>query len=179
MQAILETERLSLRPLMLADSPAIFAIMSDAEAMRFWDCAAFKDPETVAEIVAAQIAEVDAGRALYWAVCLDGAAIGSCDLSEIDHRHSRAEIGFLFARPYWGNGFAQEAVRAIAAYAFGTLGLARLWARIHARNEAARRLLSRLGFSYEGTLRGHVIREGVARDCLIYGRLCGDAEGPR
>jgi RimJ/RimL family protein N-acetyltransferase len=51
------------------------------------------------------------------------------------------------------------------------LGLERLWARFHAGNEASRRLLERLGFAYEGTLRSHIVRDGERRDCLIYGRL--------
>ncbi len=167
------TERLTLRPLAPSDTDAIFAMMSDPETMRFWDWPAFTERETVAEIVAAQIADVREGRALYWAVALspDGPAIGSCDLSEIDRHHRRAEVGFLFDRAHWGNGYASEAMAAVVARAFDRLELRRLWARFHAGNEASRNLLERLGFSYEGTLHGHVIREGVRRDCAIYGRM--------
>ena len=169
MIAILETERLHLRPLSRADSPAIFRIRSDAEAMRFWDWPAAKDPRAVDETVAAQIDDMEAGRSLYWAACLNDAAIGCCDLSEIDAHHGRAELGYIFARPYWGHGFAKEAMAAVVGYAFGTLGLWRLSARIHSKNEASRRLLTRLGFSYEGTLAGYVVRDGARRDCQIYG----------
>jgi len=169
MVAIIETERLHLRPLSRGDSAAMFRIRSDPETMRFWDWPAAKDAGVVADTVAAQIDDMEAGRAIYWAVCLEDAAIGCCDLSEIDRHHARAEMGYVFGRPYWGNGFAQEAMKAIVDYAFGTLGLERLYARIHAKNEASRRLLTRLGFSYEGTLRGHVVRDGARRDCQIYG----------
>jgi ribosomal-protein-alanine N-acetyltransferase len=58
----------------------------------------------------------------------------------------------------------------IVAFAFGELELERLSARCHAGNEASRRLLEKLGFSYEGTLLGHVLRDGERRDCLLYGR---------
>jgi RimJ/RimL family protein N-acetyltransferase len=54
------------------------------------------------------------------------------------------------------------------------MGLARLWARFHAGNEASRRLLERLGFTYEGTLRRHILRDGERRDCILYGRLKAD-----
>jgi ribosomal-protein-alanine N-acetyltransferase len=165
------TERLTLRPLAPSDTDAIFTMMSDPQTMRFWDWPAFTERETVAEIVAAQIADMREGRALYWAVALspDGPAIGSCDFSEIDRHHRRAEVGFLFSRDHWGNGYASEAMAAIVARAFDRLELRRLWARFHTRNEASRRLLERLGFSHEGTLRAHVLREGVGRDCAIYG----------
>jgi ribosomal-protein-alanine N-acetyltransferase len=166
----LRTSRLTLRPLVPADAPALFAIMRDAATMRFWDWPPFTDTETVEEIVAAQIADMDAGNALYWSVCRDGAVIGCCDLSEIDRHHARAEVGFLFGRGHWGQGFALEAMGAIRDHAFDTVGLERLWARFHAGNEKSA-LLERVGFSYEGTLRGHVLREGTRRDCVLYGRL--------
>ncbi|HTQ15303.1 MAG TPA: GNAT family N-acetyltransferase [Rhizomicrobium sp.] len=170
---ILRTSRLVLRSLRQGDSEAVFALMSDDEAMRYWDWPALRDHETVAEIVSRQIAGMDEGTALYWAVELAGPGtfLGVCDLSEIDRRHRRAEVGFLFGRAWWGNGYAFEAMSAIVAHAFGPLDLRRLWARFHDGNESSRRLLERLGFAYEGMLRGHIVRDGAPRDCLIYGRL--------
>jgi [ribosomal protein S5]-alanine N-acetyltransferase len=170
---ILRTERLVLRPLAPRDAEPLYAIMSDDETMRFWDWPAFTDYTTVAEIVAGQIADMAVGRSAYWAVSLasGGPVFGACDLSEIDARQRRAELGFLFNRAWWGNGYAVEAMAAVVTYATETLGLERLWARLHAGNEGSRRLLERLGFSYEGTLAGHIVRDGARRDCLIYGRL--------
>ena len=106
----------------------------------------FTDPETVDEVVRAQIADTEAGSALYWAVALEanGPAIGCCDLSEIDRHHGRAEVGFLFSRATWGHGYALEAMTAIVDCAFGDLDLVRLWARFHAGNERSRALLERL-----------------------------------
>ncbi len=173
MSAIIETERLHLRPLCLADAPAIFRMRSDPETMRFWDSPPAKDPHNVAGIVAAQIGDMECGHAIYWAVCVADTAIGCCDLSDIDRIHGRAEIGYIFARNVWGNGFAGEAMKSVVGYGFGPLGLHRLYARMHAGNEASRRLLTRLGFSHEGTLRGHVVRDGARRDCRIYGLLRG------
>ena len=171
MVAIIETERLHLRPLSTADAPAIFRMRSDSETMRFWDWPPAKNQSDVSETIAAQIDDMESGRSIYWAICLEDNAIGCCDLSEIDRQHTRAEIGYIFARNYWGQGLAQEAMKAVVGYAFGALELQRLYARIHAKNEASRRLLTRLGFSYEGTLRSHVVRDGARRDCQIYGLL--------
>jgi RimJ/RimL family protein N-acetyltransferase len=112
---------------------------------------------------------------LWWAVALSaaGPAIGECDLSDIDRHNRRAEVGFLFAKAYWGQGYASEALGRVIAHAFHEVGLERLWARFHDGNDASRRLLERLGFAYEGRLRAHVVRDGERRDCLIYGLLCG------
>jgi len=173
MAPFLMTPRLTLRPLAKRDVDAVFAMMSDDETMRFWDWPAFRDRETVAEIVAAQLDDMESGNAHYWAVALtpEGHAIGSCDLSDIDRHHARAEVGFLFSRPHWGNGYAREAMEAVTAFSFEDLNLKRLWARFHTGNAASQRLLERLGFSREGTLRQHIVRDGVRRDCEIYGRM--------
>jgi RimJ/RimL family protein N-acetyltransferase len=164
-----------LRPIAAADAEAVFAIMSDDETMRFWDWPALRDYATAAEIVAGQIAEMAEGHSLYWAAKLApaGPVIGICDLSQIDRRQRRAELGFLFNRGWWGNGYAAEAMAAIVDYAFGELGVERLWARLHAGNEASCRLLERLGFVHEGMLRGHIVRDDARRDCDIYGKLRG------
>ena len=174
MTPFLTTPRLTLRPLALHDTDAMFTMLSDDETMRFWDWPAFKDREVVNDVVAAQLRDVDAGTAMYWAVALTpkGEAIGSCDLSDIDRHHKRAEVGFLFSRAYWGNGYAREAMQAIVDFATEDLRIARLWARFHTGNAASQRLLERLGFSREGTLRGHVVRDGARRDCEIYARMC-------
>jgi len=173
MTPIIDTDRLHLRPLAARDAEALFAIMSDAEAMRFWDWPPFRELQTVREIVAGQIVTMEGGQACYWAACLKGtgAAIGTCDLSDIDRHNRRAEVGFAFHRSYWGNGYALEAMTAVVAHAFTEMDLERLGARLHAANHASRRLLERLGFSYEGRLVGHVLREGQRRDCLMYGLL--------
>jgi ribosomal-protein-alanine N-acetyltransferase len=173
MTPFLMTPRLTLRPLAKRDVDAVFAMMSDVETMRFWDWPAFRDRETVADVVDAQLDDAQSGNALYWAVALtpEGEAIGSCDLSDIDRHHARAEVGFLFSRSHWSNGYAREAMEAVIALAFEELNLQRLWARFHTSNAASQRLLERLGFSREGTLRQHIVRDGMRRDCEIYGRM--------
>jgi len=173
MPLILTTDRLYLRPIAIADAEALFEARGDAEVMRYWDWPPQDSADAVRAVFAAHVPEPDRGTILWWAVALsaDGPAIGECDLSEIDRHHARAEVGFLFARRHWGKGYAREAMEAVIAYGFGELGLERLWARFHDGNDASRRLLERLGFTYEGTLKGHVVRDGARRDCHVYGCL--------
>jgi len=169
----LTTERLFLRPIAVSDAEALFEARGDATVMRYWDWPAQDSVAAVREIFSAHIPELSDGATLWWVAALtpDGPAIGECDLSEIDRHHRRAEVGFLFARRHWGKGYASEAMEAVIAHAFGELDLERLWARFHEGNDASKRLLERLGFTYEGTMRSHIVRDGARRDCLIYGRL--------
>jgi ribosomal-protein-alanine N-acetyltransferase len=169
---ILETERLRLTPLAEADAGHIFPLMRDAEVMAFWDMPETDDPDMIADIVAGQVEEMAAGAACYWAMrtLTDDQFVGVCDLSEIDRRHKRAEVGFMLGRDAWGQGFALEAMQAVLAYA-ASAGLRRLLARTHLGNRRSDSLLEKLGFQEEGLLRGHVLREGDRRDCRLFGLL--------
>ncbi len=167
----LQTSRLVLRPLRSGDAAALFAIMSDAEAMRFWDRPALARPALAAEIVDSQLAAMEDGGFLYWTVWRGDDAIGSIDLSNIDSAHGRAQTGFLFRRDQWGAGYAREALGAVLGYGFAARRLARIEARIQTGNDRAARLLTSLGFAREGVLRGHVLRDGIRRDCAIFGLL--------
>jgi ribosomal-protein-alanine N-acetyltransferase len=170
---ILETSRLRLRPMQPADAGDLHHIMSDAEVMAFWDTSQVESLELTTAILDGQLAEVAGNKAVYWAMELreSGAFIGSCDLSEVDRRHNRAEVGFIIAREYWGGGYTQEAMSAVIDHAAQMLRLQRLTARTHLGNVRSVRLLERLGFTQEGLLRGYVDRDGERRDCLMFGLL--------
>ena len=168
---ILKTERLWLKPLSAADADALFVILSDAAAMAFWHSAPLVRSATAAEIIAGQIAAMADGHFLYWTVWRGQDAIGSVDLSNLDFIHHRGEIGFLFRRDQWGQGYGREAVGAVVAHAFGPLKLERLEARMLAENRRAKKLVQHLGFQPEGRLSGHVLRDGVRQDVDVFGRL--------
>ena len=63
---ILETERLSLRPLTAPDAELLFPLLSDPEVMAHWDIAEVDDPDLVRVIVEGQVAAADAGKAVHW-----------------------------------------------------------------------------------------------------------------
>ncbi|MBS0469714.1 MAG: GNAT family N-acetyltransferase [Proteobacteria bacterium] len=168
----LQTPRLHLRPVRPNDAADLFIARGDAEVMRWWDRPPQNSVDEVRSIIANHAAEIDAGTVQWWAVALTprGPAIGEVDLSEIDAHHRRAEVGYLFRREAWGKGYAFEAMTRVLRYGAEELGIERFAARLHDGNDASRRLIERLGFSYEGRLRGHVRRDGARRDCLLYGR---------
>jgi RimJ/RimL family protein N-acetyltransferase len=167
----LRTARLFLSPLRQDDHTDLFTVMSDPEVMRYWDWPAHDSIATTAGVVAGELEEVAAEKSLYSAIRtnINGPAIGTCDLSEIDQRHKRAEVGFMLARACWGKGYAFEAIKAVIAHATEVLGIELLGARTHAGNDRSEMLLKRLGFTVEGTLRGHVVRDGVRRGCWVFG----------
>ena len=169
---ILETERLRLEPLLAHDADSLFPVMGDPEVMAYWDLPEVDDPDLVATIVQSQVDAMAAGRSLHWAMrTLDGRALlGSCDLSEIDRWHRRAEVGFMLGRDAWGQGYALEAMTTVVAFA-ASGGIRKLTARTHLGNRRSETLLQKLGFTEEGLLRGHILRDGERRDCRVFGLL--------
>jgi len=170
---ILNTERLRLRPLNPGDARAVHLMMSDAEVMAYWDVGKVEDPAATGDIVQRQLTEMEAERGFLWSMerLGDHTFVGVCDLSEIDRRHARAEVGFMAGRAFWGEGYTLEAMHAIIAYAAISLRLRRLEARTHIGNVRSIRMLERLGFKREGLMRGYVERDGERRDCLLFGLL--------
>ena len=83
----------------------------------------------------------------------------------------RAEVGYALARSAWGRGYVSEALAPLVAYAFDEMDLNRLDAVIDPRNTASAKVVSRLGFMHEGTLRERYIVRGEKTDSAIYGLL--------
>lgn len=169
---ILETERLILTPVTAADADLVYPVMADPEVMAHMDSVEVDDPDQTLAFVEGQVGEMERHEAIYWSVRLaaDGTYLGSCDLSDIDWRHHRAEVGFVLARPAWGQGYAYEAMQAVLGHA-ATQGIERLWARTLVGNNASDKLLLKLGFEQEGYMRGHVDRDGDRRDVRLWGML--------
>jgi len=92
----------------------------------------------------------------------------------IELEHRRAELGYWIGRPWWGNGFATEAARAVVGQAFAGLGLARVFAHHFVSNPASGRVMQKIGMRQEGVLRRHVIKWGRCEDLVVYGILPDD-----
>lgn len=96
---------------------------------------------------------------------------GMVSLTDVDYRRSSAEVGYWLAPAVQGHGYATEAVGRVAAYAFDTLGLARLEAHVDAPNEASVGVLESVGFVREGTRREVRRLDGNRVDAHVYGLL--------
>jgi len=162
---ILNTGRLILRPQQQADAPALFAMLSDDRAMRFWNRAPITRLAVVEELVREQQAAMAEGLCRYWTLIRDGEAIGSVDLSLI--QDGSAELGFLLRPDCWGAGLATEAVGAVIAHGFGALGLTHVTAAAQRENHAAARVLEKNGFRLTLS-RPVLLAHGQNRDCSFY-----------
>lgn len=104
----------------------------------------------------------------------DGKIIGTFLVFKYDEGSARAEIGYVLGRPYWGQGYMQEALAAFVDHAFNGMGLRRLEAEVNPENAASCKLLERAGFRKEGTLRMRWAAKGKTYDVNAYGLLADD-----
>lgn len=174
----LRTERLRLRPFREDDEQALFAIYSDAQVSRYLPRGPWTDIVSARERIARDIAGMASGDSVRLALerVEDGLVIGDCCLFEFNHQCRRAELGYAQLRSAWGNGYIDEALRAVVEMAFTALDLNRLEADIDPRNVASGKSLERLGFVKEGHLRERWIVEGEVSDTGLYGLIRSDWE---
>lgn len=98
--------------------------------------------------------------------------IGGIGLHRQDDVYRRsAEIGYWLALPFWGQGIATRAVRALSDWAFANLDLVRLYAGVFETNPASARVLEKAGFTLEARHRQQITKDGRSFDELLYAKL--------
>ena len=101
--------------------------------------------------------------------------LGWASYMRIEPRHRVIEIGsILFTPALQRTAGATEAMYLMARHVFEDLGYRRYEWKCDARNEPSRRAALRLGFSFEGIFRQHMIVKGRNRDTAWYAMLDGE-----
>lgn len=143
---ILETERIYLRELMWTDYKALCEILQDEETMYAYE-GAFSDAE-VQEWLDRQISRYKKWGFGLWAVILKETdeMIGQCGLTMQPWKDREVlEIGYLFNRSHWHNGYATEAAKACKKYAFEVLEAGEVCSIIRDTNTASQNVALRNG----------------------------------
>lgn len=175
----LHTDRLLLRPFTDADADELFALQSDAEVLRYWDSPPWTDRTQATRFLEScrQLADSGKGARVVIERRSDQAFLGWCTVNSWNPGFRSASLGYCLTRAAWGNGYATEAGRALLQWAFTTLDLNRVQAEADTRNTASGRVLEKLGFLLEGTLREDCIVNGDVSDSWVYGLLRRDWTG--
>ena len=171
----LQTERLILRGFTLDDAPRVQQLAGDRAIAATTAFIPHPYPDGEAERwICTHREELEKGRSVDFAITLRDREelVGACGLV-IRKIHRRAEIGYWIGKPYWGNGYATEAVRAVIGYGFSR-GLNRIFAECYHINPASGRVLQKAGMRHEGTKRQHMMKWGELMDCEVYGILASE-----
>ncbi len=149
-EIVLETDRLRLRRFRREDVDAVFAIIGDEVAMRYYP-KTFDRHDAVDWIERNLRRYTVNGHGLF-AVTLKGSdqVIGDCGVirQEIEGG-PQLEVGYHFRRDHWGHGYATEAARACMGLAFSSLGARKVISLIRPENVPSRRVAERNGMQVE------------------------------
>ncbi len=170
---VLTTERLLLRRLTAADLDNLFAYTSDPEVAKY-----IRRPlhHSRADAKAYFTTFLDAyrqGDVAPWGIehRRDRGIIGTCGFLYWSSEHARSQVYYALARPYWGQGYMPEAVRAVLTFGFETMQLNRIDGTCWVENAASARVLEKVGMHVEGILRQFVFVKGAFRDIRWYSLL--------
>jgi [ribosomal protein S5]-alanine N-acetyltransferase len=153
---MLETPRLLLTEIGPGDLDDIARLYADPEVMRFIGDGSPDGREASAAWVDRAVNHWREHGFGTWCVRLRSTDefMGRASLTKQKFEGGRdAEIGYLLATAYWGQGYATEAAKAVRDHAVDFLGFRRLVALIDADNAASKRVAIKLGMAYERKVR--------------------------
>jgi len=143
---VLETKRLALRAPRLEDAKTVAALANDRRIAE--NTARIPHPYKVSDAESFITgANKSGGEAAFLTTLHDDTIIGACGLMDQD---GTPELGYWLGVPYWGKGYATEAMHAVIDYAFSDLGHEALQAGARVTNPASRRVLEKCGFQWTG-----------------------------
>ena len=149
--AILESERLILRPPRPADIPDMAVWLGDYDVAKMTSRVPHPYGEADAEdFVAQRGLHRDGG--LHWCFTVqrktDGLFLGGVGL----HLEPDGwEMGYWLGKPFWRNGYASEAARRMLHFAFAVLDVPVVWAGWFHDNPASGHVLAKLGARHRGS----------------------------
>lgn len=164
----LRTARLFLRPIEVRDAPIIARLAGDrrvadmtgriphpyslVDALRWID--EVKDAWSTGE-KATFVIERSSDHQIVGVISISG--------------ESHAEVGYWIGVPYWGKGYATEALREIVRHAFMAHGVEDIEAGHFPDNPASGRVMEKVGMLLRGVEPGALRRAGGSHDKVIYG----------
>ena len=166
---VLTTERLTLRPWRESDLKDFYEYAKVEGVGRMAGWVAHRDIEESRMILDSFIKHKKT-----FALEHNGKVIGSLGIEEYNEENfpelgalQGREIGYVLSKDYWGRGLMPEAVRAVIAYLFDTVGLDFITVGHFDWNRQSRRVIEKSGFRYVKTVK-HETRYHTVEDCMAY-----------
>ena len=173
---ILRTKRLLLRKLLKSDAVDMFEYSRDPNVTKYLLWEPHDSLKYTARYLAYLQGRYRVGEFYDWAV-IDRRTmkmIGTCGFTSFDFHNNSAEVGYVLNPSFWHHGIAAEALNEVLHFAFVILGLNRVEARYMVGNNGSRRVMEKVGMTFEGVLRGAVYAKGRYVSVGVCSILRGD-----
>lgn len=172
----LQTERLILRPIAVEDADDVFAACSNPNLTRF---TLFDTHRTVADslhfvreyALANYLEMVPDPFAITLMNDVEPRVVGCIGCHWASKPHRTLELGYWLAEHLWGRGIVAEAAQEVVRYCFANFPAERIQARVIDGNLGSARVLEKIGFRHEGTMRKCLHRRGEQEDVMMFAKL--------
>jgi [ribosomal protein S5]-alanine N-acetyltransferase len=168
------TSRLILRLPQVEDAQAIYdGYAQDPEVVKYLTWRPHPDIETTRAFLLRCLQCWENSTAFPWVIVAKGnrSLVGMIELRIEPYR---ADLGYGLARPFWGQGFATESVKAVLGWALDQPAIFRVWAVCDIENTASARVLEKAGMVREGILRRYILHPNISsepRDAYCYAKV--------
>ncbi len=169
---LLETERLLLRPFEEADAGELLVSSQDPVIRRWMPWAAAQTRQSAVDWCTTH-AHTDPARAMNFAVVAGDRFAGSIGLGRTDWTDGRVEVGYWIAPWARRKGYAVEATRGAAAYAFEK-GMHRIELLTAIGNHASQGVAHKAGFTRESVLREAMLIGSGRTDAVLFSLLASE-----
>lgn len=118
--------------------------------------------------------KVEAGKVIQFIICdlETDKPLGSIYLQNFQETSRQAEEGiFLGEEEAYGRGIGTEAAKLVLEYAFSTLKLHKLTARVLSYNQGSRKMHEKAGYKMESYLKDELFLDGKYEDLIFYGAI--------
>ena len=169
----LEGEKITFKSLNTKDVQEIHSYASDEEVSRFIGWPLMKTMDQTHNYIEEMLKRESAGTHLYASIALKSTqeVIGTAMIFNFDREAKHAEIGYVFHGSHWGKGYATETVALMNDFAFDSLNLHKLHARVVDANIGSVRVLEKNGFKLEGRLQDYHFLDNTYYDSMLFGKL--------
>ncbi|OFX85682.1 MAG: hypothetical protein A2W99_06125 [Bacteroidetes bacterium GWF2_33_16] len=152
----------------------IKSLVKNANNKNVWNNLRDDFPNPYTELAAQQWIEIanQNNPLTNFAIIYKEHAIGGIGVNlQTDVYRNNAEMGYWLGEKYWHKGFATKALKAMIEYTFTNFEVDRIFAQVFESNDSSKRVLEKVGFSFEARLRQAIIKNNKIQDCLIYSVL--------
>ncbi len=107
----------------------------------------------------------------FMAIIFKGKSVGAITLDQGKSRaQKKAELGYVLAKKYWGQGITTEAVKLALEKGFDDLSIVRIEAFVDPKNKASVRVLEKSGMKNEGYLEKYLVHRDRVCDRFIFAK---------
>ncbi|MBC3785646.1 GNAT family N-acetyltransferase [Spirosoma utsteinense] len=147
---ILQTNRLTLMPVDVADLPELQALFTDPDVRRYLLDDLLVEEAWTADVVNRSVVMFRDLSYGLWAIRETGqrSVIGFCGYWYFEHLPHPLQLIYGLLPAWWGQGLATEAARIMLDYGFETVGFTEIIAATDVPNRASVRVMERLGLTH-------------------------------